>query len=131
MAKEDNLKKNLTTEEAREQGRRGGIASGVARRRKRALREKLNALLYDTCKNEEVKTQIQQMGIIVEDNLDVVITALYSKAIQGDVQAISKLLEWSKLIDEPHLNISGNLSLSDDKIADVMNRVEKAKKKKM
>ena len=42
----ENLK-TLTPSEAREQGRRGGIASGEARRRKKTLRNELLALLED------------------------------------------------------------------------------------
>ena len=39
MAGQENLKFIKSTEEAREKGRAGGIASGKARRRKRAMRE--------------------------------------------------------------------------------------------
>lgn len=44
MAKSKNLK-TPTTEEARERGRKGGIASGKARREKKELRECLEILL--------------------------------------------------------------------------------------
>lgn len=45
-----NLRPPSTTDEAREWGRRGGIASGVARRRKASLRAELETLLTaDEC----------------------------------------------------------------------------------
>jgi hypothetical protein len=41
----DNLKPVQSKEEARERGRAGGIASGIARRERKTLREELTALL--------------------------------------------------------------------------------------
>ena len=53
MVNEQNLKPVRTKEEARERGRRGGIASGKARRERKTLKEELLALLQsgDTQKN--------------------------------------------------------------------------------
>lgn len=45
MANEENLKRIQSTEEAREKGRKGGIASGESRRRKKAFREWLEEQL--------------------------------------------------------------------------------------
>ena len=45
MAGTENLKFIKSTEEAREKGRAGGIASGKARRRKRAMREAADLFL--------------------------------------------------------------------------------------
>lgn len=47
MANEDNLIPIRSEEEAREKGRKGGIASGEARRRRKTLREELLALLEE------------------------------------------------------------------------------------
>lgn len=47
MANEQNLKKNLSPKEAREQGRKGGIASGKARREKKKLRELAQMILQE------------------------------------------------------------------------------------
>lgn len=53
MANESNLKPVRSKEEAREKGRKGGIASGKARRERKTLKEELLALLEagDTQKN--------------------------------------------------------------------------------
>lgn len=53
MVNEQNLKPVRTKEEARERGRKGGIASGKARRERKTLKEELLALLQsgDTQKN--------------------------------------------------------------------------------
>ena len=45
MAGQENLKFIKSTEEAREKGRAGGIASGKSRRRKRAMREAADLFL--------------------------------------------------------------------------------------
>lgn len=45
MAREDKLKPVRTKEEARERGRKGGIASGIARREKKTFRATLELLL--------------------------------------------------------------------------------------
>ena len=66
---EDNLIPVRTKEEARELGRRGGIASGEARRKRKTLREELLALL------EEGDTQSK------------VSLSLIGKALTGDTKA--------------------------------------------
>ena len=47
MANNQNLKKTLTTEEARELGSKGGKASVKARRERKALKEELLLLLSE------------------------------------------------------------------------------------
>lgn len=71
--KKENLKPVQNTEEARERGRKGGIASGQARRKKRALREYLEARL-------EIMT-----GDV--STAEAITAALVDKALSGDVRA--------------------------------------------
>lgn len=73
MAKED-LKIIQSTEEAKEKGKKGGIASGKARREKRLLREELELLLEMMDKNNNT---IQEK----------ICFALIKKASQGDTKA--------------------------------------------
>ena len=68
-----------TSSELREQTRKGGIASGVARRERKALRERL-ALIAD-----EVITN--KAGEKAEAE-DVIAMQLRNKAIAGDLKAI-------------------------------------------
>lgn len=68
MPNEKNLKKP-TPEEARENGRKGGIASGKARKRRKTLCDELLALLSD-------KDTQEKMSV-----------ALIKKAQKGDVKA--------------------------------------------
>lgn len=54
MAGKDNLRPPRSTAEARERGKKGGVASGKARRERKALREELLALLSDGDTQEKV-----------------------------------------------------------------------------
>ncbi len=71
--KKENLKPVQNTEEARERGRKGGIASGQARRKKRVLREYLEARL-----------EIMAGDVSTAEAITV---ALVDKALSGDVRA--------------------------------------------
>lgn len=71
---EKNLKKFQSVSEARESGRKGGIASGVARRKKRELRFALLALMEN---EKNGKNGIERMA-----------AALFRKALDGDIKAI-------------------------------------------
>ena len=68
-----------SSEKARENGRKGGIASGKAKRDKLTLREALLALL--------------QMPADAEGNsgMTVMATILFKKALEGDVRAICEI----------------------------------------
>ena len=77
MAREDNLKARSPSE-ARKLGAKGGRASGEARRKKRAMRERLQALLDGA-----------QGG---ESGADALAAALLGKALSGDVKAFETVM---------------------------------------
>ena len=79
-AKIENLKPVQSTAEARERGRRGGIASGEARRKKRDLRFALLALMETT--DDTGSTGTERLA-----------AALFKKALEGDVKAIAMVQE--------------------------------------
>ena len=56
MANEQNLKPPLSPKEAREQGRKGGIASGKARREKKQLRELAQMILEEEVTDDSGRT---------------------------------------------------------------------------
>lgn len=74
MANEENLR-TLTSEQAREIGRKGGIASGKARAERKKFKEDLIAALEAI---KDGKT-VQELGI----------EAIISKFIAGDMQAFT------------------------------------------
>ena len=69
MAGKDNLRPVSSTEEARERGRKGGLASGEARRKRKTLKEELLLMLSER--------ETQQS----------VTLALIEKAMSGDTKA--------------------------------------------
>ena len=100
--KEDNLIPNneRSPSEVRENGKKGGIASGEARRRKKTMRElavivnslplssKNKAQLPDGIKEDEMTFQ---MGFIIK---------VYQQALKGDTKAMKLWVELSNTLDE-------------------------------
>lgn len=82
----ENLKPVRSEEEARELGRKGGIASGEARRKKRDLRITLRALMDDV--DDSGKTGTERLA-----------AALFKKAVEGDVKAIDKVRDFVGSLD--------------------------------
>lgn len=112
MANEQNLIPNSerTPEELRAITRKGGIASGVARRQKKALREigeMIGGLEIKSEKNREI---LRQAGIKDEDMINDVgmLFRLNVKAQQGDTRAIELLakLRGELAPDNPFTGIS-------------------------
>jgi hypothetical protein len=92
MANEQNLKPSeyqLTQEEAK----KGGIASGIARRNKKAMRENAELLLSLPLQQGKLKEQIRSLGIEDEEitNQMALIVSLFQKAMKGDVTAFNSL----------------------------------------
>ena len=58
MANEQNLKPVKSKKEARERGRKGGLASGEARRKRKTLKEELHLMLSDGDIQEKISTAL-------------------------------------------------------------------------
>ena len=95
MPNEQNLVPIQSTEEARERGRKGGIASGVSRRRKRSLREAADLYLSMPVANRRKWNAIAKEGVEPEDidNQMAMIIGLTQAAIGGDAKAAKLLFE--------------------------------------
>lgn len=93
MAHETNAEKNLrpvrTKEEARERGRKGGIASGEARRKKRTMKNAAKLLLDMPIASENISNTMKELGFQEEDltNQMAVLVSVFKKAMNGDVRA--------------------------------------------
>ena len=73
-------------EEARESGRKGGKASGVARRKKANFRKVLNQLLTTKIEHPEWTPMLEAMGI--DSTLESAVNAaVIKKALDGNVKA--------------------------------------------
>ena len=82
----------MTPEERAECGRRGGIASGEAKRRKKALKETLEVLLSMPLKSGKAADveQISNFAELKGKNINVqeaMLIAMIQRALKGNVQA--------------------------------------------
>lgn len=89
MANEENLKHKLTVNEQRE----GGIKSGEARRKKKALKETMQMLLDLPVSDAKTFNNMSKFGIEIDeiDNNTRLMYSLLKKAFTGDVAAIKEV----------------------------------------
>ena len=98
MANERNLKPIRTESEAREKGRNGGIASGIARREKRTVQKILNDFLSTSAKdNPQVSKLAAKMGLKSDDSIKDLFTIVCTlntlkDGNLSDLERLSKLL---------------------------------------
>ncbi len=121
MANEQNLKPihELSTEEAKRRGRKGGKKSGEVRRKKRQMKDCMNLLLELPVASTKDFNKLSRMGIPVEeiDNKMMLVVALFNRAVTlGDVAAVKEIR-----------NIIGDDAASQDvidKLDDVLQKIK-------
>lgn len=86
MANEENLKKIRSTSEARELGRKGGKASGKARRKKANLKKALNTILTAEATNKTAAV-LESLGFENTNEMAIMLS-LTQQALKGNVRAI-------------------------------------------
>lgn len=97
MANEENLKpqSERTKSEQREIATKGGIASGKTRRRKKAMKERLQEALECSVVNPKVKKMMRSVGMDEADssNWDAVVASIVAGALRGDPRYARLLME--------------------------------------
>lgn len=114
MANEENLKVPSSIE-ARTYGSKGGIASGKARREKKAMKDTLAALLSMPLKDGAAADieDIQSMAAIKGKNLTVqeaIMLAQIQKAMKGDTRAAEFVRDSSGNKPKDDIAITGNVN---------------------
>ena len=124
----DIVKKGKATQfksgnKAAESGRKGGIASGKAKRKKKALKEQMQMLLELPVNNVKTFNKMADFGIAVDeiDNNTRLVYALLLKGFTGDVQAIREI---RSLIGED--STADVLSKLDDMILAIEDKADEA-----
>ena len=105
MAQEDLIPTNKRTkEEAKELGRKGGVASGKSRRRKRQFRDELEMLLPLTDKGKDGQPIINPLTGRKQTVQQSITMQLLLKARKGDVKATKLILDTlgEQVIKEEH-----------------------------
>ena len=115
MANEDNLISlgDRTTEEQRRIATQGGIASGIARREKKLMKDQMALLLSLPIKDDSLKEKIQELGID-DDNIDnqmAIVIAMWQKACKGNVKASEFIRD--TLGEKPADKVEVNASISE------------------
>ena len=123
MANEENLR-TPSTEEAREIGRKGGIASGKARREKRDRKQMASDLLDLTMQGAGVD-KIKKFFGMKNTELNayqVTVLSCLMKAMQkGDANALEKLL---KISGEQFAEVLDVTVGKSEKLADIMEQLK-------
>lgn len=122
MANTDNLKRgNPDTQfqsgrKAVDAGRKGGIASGEAKRRKKTLRETAEIMLQ-TELPDDVKAKLKDKGIDAADYSDAVIAYAIQSVMRGNSNMFGQLLklmgEGSERIELQNLNDDSAAALDE------------------
>ena len=95
MPNEQNLKIHQSPSEARENGRKGGIASGETLREKASMRAAAEYLLSRNVPPGEMTAALEKMGLRKTDRTYVaaVVAGLIRKAIDGNPAAFGQLMK--------------------------------------
>lgn len=125
MANEQNLRPVRNEKEARELGKKGGVASGIARRQKKTLAQIGDMIGNLDIKSEKNRAILKDAGINDEDMINDVgmLFRLNLKAQQGDPKAIELLAKLRGQLknEEPLANIniqSVNISFGNKKVVE-------------
>lgn len=91
----DNLIPPRTKDEARERGKNGGIASGKARREKKALRETMEEMLKVALKDDNLLETYGKLGFAKKGMTmqDAIAAAMIQQAAKGNVKAYQAIKE--------------------------------------
>lgn len=89
MANEQNLRVP-SSKEAREFGRKGGIASGKARRKKADLKKAFNTILKADVANENIAKQLEALGFEATNEMALAMVMM-QKAMKGNVKAFEQI----------------------------------------
>ncbi len=103
---------DMTPEERREAGRKGGIKSGESKRRKKAMRETLEVLLDMPMKKGRMADveDIRSFADLKGKNISVeaaMMVQMIQKALKGDTNAASFIRDTSGQKPQDEVNVTG------------------------
>ena len=133
MSIESNLRSDFTQQERSENGRKGGIVSGKARRRQKTFRESIKALLECDVPDDELKARLEQMGVD-GSVMNAIHVAVHDKAMKGDLEAARYLRDTAGEKPREGLDIAGDAgkplawmdlsAMTDDQLRALIQREE-------
>lgn len=109
-------KGELSSEEAKARGSKGGVASVEARKKKKKLRELCEMFGELPVYSDKAKSVMEQMGISPEDmtNKMAAVVGVFKKAAAGDVQAFNAIrdITGEKPKDEVDSKVATNVTVN-------------------
>lgn len=122
MANESNLKP-LSSERAREIGKKGGKKSAENKRKRKALKEQMEMLLSLPLTDDKAKAKFERMGIDSDDmdNQMAMVVKTYLQAMKGNINAVNVIRE---IIGERVMEVNVNNNI-DDKVKELQKELEK------
>lgn len=109
---------NQSQEEAKKNGQKGGIASGKARRKRKAMKETLDLLLRTEVNDEQIKDTLSNMGIPKEeqDYQMVLMMSIFKRAMKGDkedLKFITDMMSETPLSNDEGSSFGGTIIVDD------------------
>lgn len=83
---------SLFANEAREMGKKGGIASGKVRRKKANLKKAFDTLLASEVSNDDMKAFLTEQGFEPSNEMALAMVVL-QKALRGDAKALAQIMD--------------------------------------
>lgn len=90
-----------TPEELREMTRKGGIASGKARRKKADLKKAMQTLLSMDVASEKSKQQLEELGVEATNEM-LLAFATFQQAVKGNQRAVENVIKLTTTDKDKH-----------------------------
>lgn len=105
MANEQNLIKNSnrTPSELREIAKKGGVASGKARRKKADFQKALKLVLSSEVSNENLAVALENLGYEKTNEMAIALNTV-QKAVKGDLRAVELIERSTALMNKDTLD---------------------------
>ena len=105
MANEQNLipANKRSESEARENGKKGGIASGKARRKKADFQKALKLVLSSEVANEHLAVMLENLGYEKTNEMAIALNTV-QKAVKGDLRAVELIERSTALMNKDTLD---------------------------
>lgn len=122
--------RTLSTDEARKIGRKGGIASGKARRQRRTLQQIAKAILslpMEPGDVVDIDPEIHSMASLEGVNLDLGTAALLAaarKAVEGDLASLRLLIDTAGERPAERVEVSADIAQAEAELAQIIERMD-------
>ena len=122
MANDKNLR-TPTTKEAREIGRKGGIASGKARKQRKLMQEVANNILNMPLKDGDIDeirnlAEVRGLNITVQE---AILISMVKKALKGDSKAAAYVRDTAGQMPTSNIEVKTEVS---SKLVDIMEQLK-------